>query len=50
MSQNEPYPQLRQNIKWTLWQGDLRKICMGNHWGKNFDRSYLSKKKEDIEF
>ena len=24
---------------------DLRKICMGNHWDKNFDRSYLSEER-----
>ena len=33
-----------KKIKWTLQQGDLRKICMGNHQEKKFDGSYLSEK------
>ena len=29
--------------KWRRWCGDLRKFCMGDHWGKIFERLYLSK-------
>ena len=30
------------SASWCTWSCPTRKICIGNHWGKKINRSYLS--------